>query len=194
MFELTGQLDYVIPHMVAILVSKWTADALEPEGVYDLAQSVLGHPFLDPETATVLAGSTGSTLSTLIPPKQTMDEITVVVDKSGCVQRTVLSQRLQMLKRRGLSDAGVVLVTSEGYLLGYLAEGELEYGLLQSEKVVNVSTGAGQIVQLITKYGEDGGDQGPESDKIDLSMFVDRTPMILVESAPMEYAVSLIMV
>jgi hypothetical protein len=37
----------VLPHMVAILVAKWVADAVGKEGVYDLAQNVLGHPFLD---------------------------------------------------------------------------------------------------------------------------------------------------
>lgn len=29
------------------MVAKWVADALESNGVYDLAQTVLGHPFLD---------------------------------------------------------------------------------------------------------------------------------------------------
>lgn len=42
MFELTGELEYVLPHMIAILVAKWTADALGKESVYDLAQNVLG--------------------------------------------------------------------------------------------------------------------------------------------------------
>jgi chloride channel 3/4/5 len=42
MFELTGQLDYIVPHMLAILVAKWTADAISSDGVYDLAQNVLG--------------------------------------------------------------------------------------------------------------------------------------------------------
>ena len=42
MFELTGELEYIVPNMIAILVAKWVADALESEGVYDLAQTVLG--------------------------------------------------------------------------------------------------------------------------------------------------------
>lgn len=36
-FELTGELEYVLPHMITILVAKWTADALRKESVYDLA-------------------------------------------------------------------------------------------------------------------------------------------------------------
>lgn len=34
MFELTGSLDHVLPFSIAILVSKWTADALEPLSIY----------------------------------------------------------------------------------------------------------------------------------------------------------------
>lgn len=34
LFELTGSLDYVLPFSLAILVAKWTADALEPNSIY----------------------------------------------------------------------------------------------------------------------------------------------------------------
>lgn len=34
LFELTGSLDYVLPFSLAILVAKWTADAIEPFSIY----------------------------------------------------------------------------------------------------------------------------------------------------------------
>jgi len=34
LFELTGSLDHVLPFAIGILVSKWTADALEPLSIY----------------------------------------------------------------------------------------------------------------------------------------------------------------
>jgi chloride channel 3/4/5 len=34
LFELTGSLDYVLPFSLAILVAKWTADAIEPNSIY----------------------------------------------------------------------------------------------------------------------------------------------------------------
>ena len=34
LFELTGSLDHVLPFSLAVLVSKWTADALEPLSIY----------------------------------------------------------------------------------------------------------------------------------------------------------------
>lgn len=34
LFELTGSLDYVLPFSLAILVAKWTSDAIEPNSIY----------------------------------------------------------------------------------------------------------------------------------------------------------------
>lgn len=34
LFELTGSLDYVLPFSLAILVAKWTSDAIEPLSIY----------------------------------------------------------------------------------------------------------------------------------------------------------------
>lgn len=34
LFELTGSLEHVLPFSIGVLVSKWTADALEPLSIY----------------------------------------------------------------------------------------------------------------------------------------------------------------
>lgn len=41
LFELTGSLDYVLPFSLAILVSKWTADAIEPNSIYVRSRNVV---------------------------------------------------------------------------------------------------------------------------------------------------------
>ena len=175
MFELTGELEYVVPHMIAIMVAKWVADALGKEGVYDLAQNVLGHPFLDLDHSMELVQKENALVEALVPPKQTMEEITVHVPSNNKVSRKVLEEKLSQLERRGLMDAGLVLVQNGGILQGYLAEGELEFGLRD----------VGQIypddceVRLL-------GDA--EEGEFDLSTFVDRTPLTICANAPMEYA------
>ncbi|KAL1646930.1 hypothetical protein SLS58_003066 [Diplodia intermedia] len=135
---LTGELEYIVPHMIAILVAKWTADAISSEGVYDLAQTVLGHPFLDNDHALKLVQAYGtsskSTISlsasydgdanpalveVLIPPARTMEEITVEVPISNTVSSSILERKLSQLHDRGLMDAGLVLVQN-GMLQGYL--------------------------------------------------------------------------
>jgi chloride channel 3/4/5 len=47
MFELTDTLTYAVPVMLAVLVAKTVADALEPKGIYDLVIGLNQLPFLD---------------------------------------------------------------------------------------------------------------------------------------------------
>ncbi|KAK0841835.1 hypothetical protein LTS02_016697 [Friedmanniomyces endolithicus] len=178
MFELTGELEYIVPHMIAIMVAKWVADALGKESVYDLAQAVLGHPFLDAEHAMGLVQKEPALAEELIPPKQTMDEITVQVPSSNKVPRSLLEHKLEQLKERGLMDAGLVLVQNGSMLQGYLAEGELEFGLLELGQLY----GADAEVRLL-------GDA--EEGEFDMSHFVDRTPITVCSKAPMEYVLEL---
>jgi len=164
--------------MIAILVAKWTADALSKESVYDLAQSVLGHPFLDTDHALTLVQHQSSALvEALIPPATTMVELTVNVPQNNKVPRKILKEKLGYLHRRGLMDGGVVLV-QKGLLQGYIAEPELDFGL--------------------NKLGQEFGDDvevrllgDAEEGEYDLSTFVDRTPITICSKAPMEYAVEI---
>ena len=80
------------------------------------------------------------------------------------------------LESRGLMDAGLVLVQNGQMLQGYLAEGELEFGLRELGKLYP----ADAEVRLL-------GDA--EEGEFDLSSFVNRTPMVVCAKAPMEYAV-----
>ncbi len=178
MFELTGELDYIVPHMIAILVAKWVADALGKESVYDLAQNVLGHPFLDGEHGMQRVQRANALVEELIPPTETMREIEVKVGSTNKVPRRLLQGKLELLHRRGLMDAGLVL-TQNGMLQGYLAEGELEFGL----QSVGAVYGDDAEVRLLGDKVEEG--------EFDLGMFVDRTPVAVCAKAPMEYAVEM---
>lgn len=178
MFELTGELEYILPHMIAILVAKWVADALGKESVYDLAQTVLGHPFLDADHTMQIVQYQGALADELIPPKQTMDEITVDVPSSNKVPRDLLECKLELLKARGLMDAGLALVQNGGMLQGYIAEGELEFGLKELGQIYAPDA----EVRLLGSAEE--GD-------FDMSHFVDRTPVTICEKAPLEYVVEM---
>ena len=189
MFELTGELEYIVPHMIAILVAKWVADGLEREGVYDLAQTVLGHPFLDLDHALVLVQSEQALVEEVIPPKQTMDDITVDVPKDNLVTRHVLLEKLNKLKARGLLDAGLVLV-QDHMLQGYLAQGELEFGLTKLGEAWESSSSTNSSKIRLLGQAEEGEAAG-EGESLDLSSFVDRTPLSICAKAPMEYAVEM---
>jgi len=183
MFELTGELEYIVPHMIAILVAKWVADALGKESVYDIAQTVLGHPFLDQDHALAIVQKEGVRVDVLIPPRQTMEEITVEVPRTNKVARKVLEEKLSQLQARGLMDAGLVLVQTTPpsitpILQGYIAEGELVFGLSDLGTVYS----EGAEVRLLGQA---------EEGEFDLSSFVDRTPVSVCAQAPLEYVVEM---
>lgn len=178
MFELTGELQYIVPHMTAILVGKWVADALSQESVYDVAQTVLGHPFLDLDHCTRIVQRQNVLVEQLNPPKHTMAEITVNVPKSNRVPRKTLETKLAQLKDRGLMDAGLVLVQNGSMLQGYLAEGELDFGLTELGQLYPSDA----EVQLLGTV---------EEGEFDMTHFVDRTPLTICEKAPLEYAVEM---
>jgi chloride channel 3/4/5 len=191
MFELTGQLSYVVPHMLAILVAKWVADAISSEGVYDLAQNVLGHPFLDPDTALAIVRSKKALVQVLVPPKRTMDEITVVVPESNKVPYALLKQKLEQLHDRGLMDAGLVLVQTNPpsevpILQGYISQSELEFGLT---KLIPSAFPVDLQIRVLGHPVDDG--PAPETLEVDLTPFVDRTPLSICAKAPLEYAVEM---
>lgn len=47
MFELTGGLEYILPIMVSVIVSKWVGDAFGRDGIYDEQIIMNGYPHLD---------------------------------------------------------------------------------------------------------------------------------------------------
>ncbi|KAF2762013.1 hypothetical protein EJ05DRAFT_507613 [Pseudovirgaria hyperparasitica] len=182
MFELTGELEYVVPHMIAILVAKWTADLISTEGVYDLAQTVLGHPFLDLDHSLKLVQGQQIPLlvEELIPPRQTMDEITVHLPASNTVPRGLLEKKLAQLHRRGLLDAGLVLVNGSNMFQGYIGEGELDFGLNQVGSPCEPEVDVRLLGVPYINPDEDG------TTEIDLTTYVDRTVPLISAKAPLE--------
>ncbi|CAI6251277.1 unnamed protein product [Periconia digitata] len=201
MFELTGQLEYVVPHMVAILVAKWVADSISSESVYDLAQTVLGHPFLDSETAISIVRQKRRLVEVLVPPEQTMREITVHVPRTNKVPYALLKEKLELLKGRGLMDAGLVLVQVHAHssfplLQGYISQPELDFGLTKliphhgSSSPSPYGHSATEFQIRLLGHPADSP-PSPDALEVDFSPFVDRTPLSICATAPLEYAVEL---
>lgn len=177
MFELTGELEYIVPNMIAIIIAKWVSDFIEIQGVYDVAQNVSGLPFFDLDHCMGLVQEQHERVEILIPPEQTMKEISLDIPKHGMVSRGVLDEKLEQLKCRGLIDGGLVLVQND-MLQGYLSEEELDSGLNNMGDACSATS----QVRLLGL---------PEEGDFDLSVFVDRTPLTISAKAPMEYAVEM---
>ncbi|KAL9091212.1 MAG: hypothetical protein Q9159_001507 [Coniocarpon cinnabarinum] len=199
MLELTGELRYILPHMIAIMVAKWTSDLFSADGIYDLTQATLGHPFLDTDKSMRLIQRQDPphTLRRLVPSMMTMDEMTVTVDKDNKVSRALLETKLEQLKCLGLLDGGLVLLQNGGALQGFLGENELEFGLQDLGQHYPKDGRVrllGQRLDGLVGYSPQDEERDPlinqalqQNGELDLSRFVDRTPIGLCEVAPMEF-------
>ena len=125
MFELTGSLNYLIPFMISILVSKWVADALEREGIYDLVIGLNNYPYLDHKRSYLFTSSVDDLLRF-----SNNDHNTTTIDIS--VNRAISALRMRMkisaLRARGIIDGGFPIL-QRGILLGYIASSEVEHVL-----------------------------------------------------------------
>ncbi|KAM0443353.1 hypothetical protein ACHAQK_003716 [Fusarium lateritium] len=179
MFELTGEVNFIPPFMITILTAKWVADAISADGVYDLAQHLQGHPFLDAEAAIKkvrdIRNDEGSaTVDMLIPSKDAVDNAIVHVEPNYQVTTLLLQSKLSNLQNKGFADLGLVFVNESGICHGYIPQHKLE-----------------AVLHLIEKT--DGMNESSEVDILGPSLagVIDRSPMTVPSKAPLEYAVEL---
>ncbi|KAI1175966.1 chloride channel [Nemania sp. FL0916] len=122
MFELTGALTYVLPIMIAVMLSKWVGDAFSRRGIYESWIHFNGYPFLD-------SGDEGGGAQHVpdITAGQIMTGIEdlVVLTATG---HTIASLRsvLDSCAYRGFP---VVNDPRDAVLLGYISRSELAYNL-----------------------------------------------------------------
>ncbi|KAI0165867.1 chloride channel [Xylariaceae sp. FL1272] len=122
MFELTGALTYVLPIMIAVMISKWVGDAFSRRGIYESWIRFNAYPFLDTgdegSGAQQVPDITGGQIMTRI-------EDLVVLTATG---HTIQSLRnvLDSCTYRGFP---VVSDAREAIFLGYISRSELAYNL-----------------------------------------------------------------
>lgn len=121
MFELTGALTYVLPIMIAVMISKWVGDAFSRRGIYESWIHFNEYPFLDNSEEMVIPD---------IPVSQIMTRIEdlVVLTATGHTIAS-LSTILEMHPYRGFP---VISDPRDAILLGYISRAELTYNLRAS--------------------------------------------------------------
>lgn len=65
MFELTGNADFIVPVMVAVMCSKWVGDAFGRQSIYDAHIYLNDYPCLDPEEKFNAQNSNSNSVSTM---------------------------------------------------------------------------------------------------------------------------------
>lgn len=120
MFELTGALTYVLPIMIAVMISKWIGDAISPRGIYESWIHFNGYPFLDNRD------DNGSS----IPDVSAAHVMTRIEDLTAITAtgHTIGSLR-QMLAQQRFRGFPVIDNSRDALLLGYISRTELAYAL-----------------------------------------------------------------
>lgn len=121
MFELTGALTYVLPIMIAVMVSKWVGDAFGKRGIYESWIQFNEYPFLDNSDETPIPD---------IPVNQIMTRIEdlVVLTATG----HTIESLVNVLATHPYRGFPVVSDPREAVLLGYISRAELQYNLHSS--------------------------------------------------------------
>ncbi|PHH79038.1 hypothetical protein CDD80_5752 [Ophiocordyceps camponoti-rufipedis] len=172
LFELTGSLDYVLPFSLSILVSKWTADAIEPHSIYDLLTSMNSYPFLDNKRKPVFTGD----LEDIVP--RLRRERVIDITDSPLVSATSLRAKLEVLHRSAELDGGLPIVRY-GVLVGLIPAPDLEYALDQLED-------EDSSMCLMDRVPSIDDDDVCEADPTDFARYIDPAPVALDIRSPMD--------
>ncbi|KAM0334176.1 hypothetical protein ACHAQA_001196 [Verticillium albo-atrum] len=177
LFELTGSLDYVLPFSLAILVAKWTADAIEPESIYDLLTNMNSYPFLDNKHKPTFT----SDLADIVP--RVRRERVINVTNSPLVPATSLRTKLEILHRAGELDGGLPIIRDD-VLVGLIPAPDLEYALDNLEDEESTLCLMAHVGTHGDSIEDSGGEEDP--DPTDLTPFIDAAPMALDIRSPMD--------
>ncbi|KKO98425.1 chloride channel 3 [Trichoderma harzianum] len=172
MFELTGALTYVLPIMVAVMISKWVGDAFSRRGIYESWIHFNEYPFLDNSEEVAIPDVPVAEIMTRI-------EDLVVLTATGHTMAS-LSSILEMHPHRGFP---VISDPREAILLGYISRAELSY---------NLKT-ASQSPRSLPPETEAYFSHQPLADprtSLDLRPWMDQTPLTLPSRTPLHLVVS----
>ncbi|KAM4055315.1 voltage gated chloride channel domain-containing protein [Hirsutella rhossiliensis] len=172
MFELTGALTYVLPIMVAVMLSKWVGDAFSRRGIYESWIHLNEYPFLDSSEEIAIPD---------VPAAQIMTRIEdlVVLTATGHSIAS-LTTILHMHPYRGFP---VISDPRDAVLLGYISRAELSY---------NIRTAAAPPRSLPPDTEVFFAHQ-PLADPrstLDLRPWMDQTPLTLPSRTSLHLAVS----
>ena len=118
MFELTGALTYVLPIMIAVMISKWVGDAFGKRGIYETWIQFNEYPFLENKDDSPVPD---------VPASQIMTQLqdTAVLTATGHSIQSI-HDFLVAHPYRGFP---VVSESTTNILLGYISRTELLYAI-----------------------------------------------------------------
>jgi chloride channel 3/4/5 len=158
MFELTGALTYVIPIMIAVMLSKWCGDIFGKRGIYESWIQLNEYPFLDHRDDT-------------IPPDVSAHRVMTTVDDISVITATghTIGSLHALLANTTYRGFPVISETSTPVLLGYITRNELSFALNPTQRNLTSET---QVFFSHQPFAD-------PVETLDLRPWMDQTPITL---------------
>lgn len=120
LFELTGALNYVIPIMTGVMVSKWVSDAFNKKGIYEIWIQFKEYPFLDNHNDQPI-------------PDVSVESIMTKVEDLSLIPATgsTIGSLSDLLKNSTSKGFPIVKSVDNMTLVGYITYSELRHALQQ---------------------------------------------------------------
>jgi chloride channel 3/4/5 len=175
MFELTGALTYVLPIMIAVMISKWVGDAIEEKSIYEAWIQFNGYPFLDnrDDNAASVPDVPASQIYTRI-------EDLVVITATGHTIQSLQS----LLAQHTYRGFPIIDDTRSAILLGYISRTELAFAL-------NASLSPPRSLSLDTETYFSHQSMVDPTTTLDLRPWMDQTPITLNAKATLQLTVNM---
>ncbi|KAL9614312.1 MAG: hypothetical protein Q9167_001195 [Letrouitia subvulpina] len=173
MFELTGALTYVLPIMIAVMISKWVGDAFGKRGIYETWIHFNEYPFLENRDDSTV-------------PDVPVSQIMTQVEDLACLTTTghTLQSIHEILLAQPYRGFPVVSDSVTKILLGYISRTELIYA----------SKSAAAEPRNLPPSTEVYFSHQPSADPhitLDLRPWMDQTPITLNGKSSLELTVSM---
>lgn len=187
MFELTDTLTYAVPVMLAVLVAKTVADALEPKGIYDFIIELNQLPFLNSKHEYLWG-------NLQIQDAMLRDVDTIQFDENNTVSS--LRHKLDALRKSGNDDEGFPILkkdfTEDGSrMIGYIGASELEHALtviedVDTDKGIQFQENYTQNMTASSMSLDSRRSTRSQADPFDFSVYMDQAPLTITSKSPME--------
>lgn len=173
MFELTGALTYVLPIMIAVMISKWVGDAFGKRGIYETWIHFNEYPFLDNRDDSAVPD---------VPVSQVMTQIEdlAVLTATGHTLQSIH----ELLVAQSYRGFPVVSDATNNILLGYISRVELMYALKSA-------TSEGRSLPPSTDVFFSHQTTADPRDTVDLRPWMDQTPITLNGKSSLQMTVSM---
>ncbi|KAJ6653515.1 hypothetical protein lerEdw1_009095 [Lerista edwardsae] len=178
MFELTGGLEYIVPLMAAAMTSKWVADAIGREGIYDAHIRLNGYPFLEAKEEF----SHKTLAMDVMRPRRSDPALTVLTQDSMTVEDAEA-----IVSETTYSGFPVVVSRESQRLVGFVLRRDLVISIENARKKQE-----GVVSSSVIYFTDHSPPLPPSSPPgLKLRSILDLSPFTVTDQTPMEIVVDI---